>query len=207
MINILSKTFLSQERSAHAHFYFPDRGAFEGRTSIWQDFRGNFNGRKFKSSEIESDNTIICRLFLLIARQCWRWFMRWAFDCWLFKSTKRHFFQVESILSFFTHSINLFYLRSSNLTLTLLMWRQSSPKLSSPWKMLSSKSTFLRSKPSTCASVKLAPISGFVWWTPICLMPRRKISKPMLKLQLPSKMERWDQIQIFLELSSWFTQF
>ena len=27
-------------------------------------------------------------------------------------------------------------------------------------------------------------------------------SKPMLKLQLPSKMERWDQLQIFLELSS-----
>ena len=72
----LSKTFLPQERPPHAHFYFPDRGAFEGRTSIWQDFRGNFNGRKFKSSEIESDNTIICRLFLLIARQCWRWFMR-----------------------------------------------------------------------------------------------------------------------------------
>ena len=104
---------------------------------------------------------------------------------------------------FCTYFINLcFYLRWSNLTLTLLMWRQSSPKLSSPWKMLSSKSTFLRSKPSTCASVKLAPISGFVWWTPICLMPRRKISKPMLKLQLPSKMERWDQLQIFLELSS-----
>ena len=37
-----------------------------------------------------------------------------------------------------------FYLRWSNLTLTLLMWRQSSPKLSSPWKMLSSKSPFLR---------------------------------------------------------------
>ena len=46
---------------------------------------------------------------------------------------------------FCTYFINLcFYLRWSNLTLTLLMWRQSSPKLSSPWKMLSSKSPFLR---------------------------------------------------------------